>query len=330
MTVKEFKMMKEIKKFGNICTKTQVELKRYLYAVLKNNGYDPICEDGFLYAKGEMPYLVTAHMDTVHKKQCRRYNVFNCKGKHRIQSKDGIGGDDRCGVYMIVRMVLDGYRPSILFCEDEEIGSIGAGKFCKTDYIDNLNVHYMIELDRANANDAVFYDCDNKEFTNYILENSGYKEAIGSWSDICELSEESRIASVNFSCGYYNAHTTDEYVIFEEMQNTLMMVEKLLRLECDDFEYVPAVRYSKGYYKNGDSWYEEYFDCLYGTKNKKKSAIAGMEIMYNAYLANSNNEYYPTEEIEWVTGESEMECFGEFFTRHPDVCFNDVLDWYAM
>ena len=316
--------LKEIKRFGDICIKTQKELKRYLYSVLSSNGYKPVCEDGFIYAKGELPYLVTAHMDTVHKKQCDRYSVHMHKGKHRIQSKDGIGGDDRCGIYMIVRMVLDGYRPSILFCEDEEIGSIGAGKFCKTDYINNLGVHYMIELDRANSRDAVFYDCDNKEFTDYILTNSGYEEAIGSWSDICELSEASGIASVNFSCGYYKAHTPQEYVIFEEMQNTLKMVEELLRLECEDFEYIPAVHYATRLYKSGDEWYEEYFRCLYGDKKKE---ITGMEIVYNNYKA-VNNTYYPEEDVEWVGGTSERECFGEFFMLHPNTCFSDVLDWY--
>ena len=322
------KLIKEIKRFGDICLKTQPELKRYLCSVLLSNGYKPVIEDGFVYAKGELPYLVTAHMDTVHKKQCDRYSIHRHKGNHRIQSKDGIGGDDRCGIYMIVRMVLDGYRPSILFCEDEEIGSIGAGKFCQTDYINKLDVHYMIELDRANSKDAVFYDCDNKKFTDYILTNSGYSEAIGSWSDICELSEASGIASVNFSCGYYKAHTVQEYVIFEEMQNTLKMVEKLLRLECEDFEFIPALRYS-GLYKSRNSWYEDYLGYSYASYNKKKKEMTGMEIMYTEYHA-VGDTYCPEEEVEWITGESEKECFGEFFMRHPDTCFSDILDWYTV
>ena len=316
---------REIERFGKICMKTQVDLKGYLQSFLASNGYKVIVGDGYVYAKGTLPYLVTAHMDTVHKVQCERYTIHKYKGKHRIQSPVGIGGGDRCGIYMIVRMVLDGYRPSILFCEDEEIGSIGAGKFCKTKYIDNLDVHYMIELDRANSRDAVFYDCDNKEFTNYILTNSGYEEANGSWSDICELSEASGIASVNFSCGYYKAHTVQEYVIFEEMQNTLKMVEKLLRLECDDFEFIPAVRYN-GFYRSGSEWYEEYLGYSY---NKGKKDITGMEIMYTEYHA-VGDTYTPEEEVEWVTGDSERECFGEFFMRHPDTCFSDILDWYTV
>ena len=327
-----FETTKEIKKFGNICMKTQKELKRYLYSVLSNAGYKPICQDGFLYAKGELPYLVTAHMDTVHKVQCNRYSVHRFKGMHRIQSKDGIGGDDRCGIYMILQMISDGYKPSILFCEDEEIGCIGSGKFCKTEYINDLiEMKYLIELDRANDKDAVFYDCDNPEFTDFIIKTTGYKEALGSFTDIVELSEASGVASVNFSCGYYKAHTTQEYVVFEEMVNTIKIVEKLLRTECEQFEFIPC----KYTYKSGQDWYSYYYDDWYGysdytpsISNKKKKDMCGMEILYNEYSANKKGEYYPQEMSEWVPGESEVECLGNFFMNHPYVCFNDILDWY--
>ena len=327
-----FDMIKEIKKFGEICMKTQKELKRYLYSVLLSNGYKPICEDGFLYAEGELPYLVTAHMDTVHKVQCDRYSIHKFKGMHRVQSKDGIGGDDRCGVYMILRMVRDGYKPSILFCEDEEIGSVGAGKFCKTQYLnDLLNMKYLIELDRANENDAVFYDCDNPEFTKFITETTGYKEAMGSFSDIVELSEASGVASVNFSCGYYRAHTTQEYVMFEEMENTIKVVEKLLRTECEQFEFIPR-KYSgyswySNYYSKDDDWYN-YANYMPTISSKNKKNIYGMEVLYNEYRLLENGEYRSTEAQDWVEGESEMECLGSFFMTHPDICFGDVIDWY--
>lgn len=320
--------MKEIKRFGDICMKTQTELKRYLYSVLQSNGYKPICQDGFLYAKGTLPYLVTAHMDTVHEKQCKKYSIHKYKGKTRIQSKDGIGGDDRCGIWMIVRMILDGYKPSILFCEDEESGGIGSKKFCKTEYIKDLSeMKYLIELDRANEKDAVFYDCDNKEFTKFIEDNTGFVEEWGSFSDISHLCPECGIAGVNLSCGYYKAHSTSEYVMFEEMQNTLKVVEKLLRLESEQFEYIPApVRYRNNYYV-ADNWYDSW--GYYGTSNKKKKEMTGMEIMYQSYLLKGES-YYPEEEVDWVTGESEVECFGQFFMLHPDTCFSDVLDWYPV
>ena len=325
MRTKEKEREKEMVRFGNICMKTQPELKRYLYSVLASSGYKPISMDGFLYAKGDLPYLVTAHMDTVHKVQCDRYSIHKYKGKHRIQSKDGIGGDDRCGVWMIVRMVLDGYRPSILFCEDEEIGSIGASKFCRTPYVNDLeDMRYLIELDRANENDAVFYDCDNPEFTEFIIKTTGYVENMGSFSDIVELSDNCGIASVNLSCGYYKAHTTSEYVIFEEMENTLKVVEKLLRTECKQFKFIRK-EYSNWY---DDDWYGyNYYGSLYG-KNKKIEN--GMEILFNKYLRGGDGSYIAQEDSYWATGKSELECLGDFFVNNADVCFGDIIDYYTM
>lgn len=323
-----FDKMKEVKKFGDICLKTQKELKRYLYSFLLSNGYKPVSQDGFVYAKGELPYLVTAHMDTVHKVQCEQYSIHRYKENLWIQSKDGIGGDDRCGIYMILKMIRDGYKPSILFCEDEEIGCIGSGKFCKSEYINDLmELNYLIELDRANRDDAVFYDCDNPEFTKFITETTGYTEAMGSFTDIVELSEASGVASVNFSCGYYKAHTTKEHVIFEEMLNTIRVVEKLLRTECEQFEFVPRKYASNKSWYCYDNWYDyaNYKPVISSNKNKD---MFGMEILYSTYEV-ENCEYVATEKQEWIDGSSEEECFGKFFMTHTDVCFGDILDWYA-
>ena len=52
-----------------------------------------------------------------------------------------------------------------------------------------------------------------------------------------------------------------------------------------------------------------------------------MEIVYNEYVK-QNGEYVPTEMQDWVDGETQGECFGNFFMTHPDICFGDVLDWY--
>ena len=58
-----------MKRFKKICRKTQKQLIPYLVYCLKYNGYDEVIkQDGFIYAKGEIPILLTAHMDTVHEK----------------------------------------------------------------------------------------------------------------------------------------------------------------------------------------------------------------------------------------------------------------------
>ena len=45
--------------------KSQEQLKNDLYDHLKYLEMDPLYEDGFIYAKGKIPVLLVAHMDTV-------------------------------------------------------------------------------------------------------------------------------------------------------------------------------------------------------------------------------------------------------------------------
>jgi hypothetical protein len=115
-------------------------------------------------------------------------------GGDKISSPQGIGGDDRCGVYMIMQIVKD-YNCSVLFTEDEEIGCIGANKFVKAlrkKEIEIAKVNYMIELDRKGANDAVFYECDNPEFERFILQDDDWELKYGSYTDIVELEPEKK------------------------------------------------------------------------------------------------------------------------------------------
>ena len=48
-------------------------------------------------------------------------------------SPQGIGGDDRCGVWMILQ-ILRTANCHVLFCEDEEVGCVGAKKFTKRSF----------------------------------------------------------------------------------------------------------------------------------------------------------------------------------------------------
>ena len=52
--------------FEEILRMRQKELKHYLSGYLKKAGYSVINKKGFLYAKGEVPVLLVAHLDTVH------------------------------------------------------------------------------------------------------------------------------------------------------------------------------------------------------------------------------------------------------------------------
>ena len=322
---------KHYKMFKKICRLTQSKLKTYLEMRL-DAYYDTVYTgDGYIYAKGTNSNVVlTAHMDTVNEPQGRIctdiYEYYDKKNKrHILSSPQGIGGDDRCGIYAILDVLaMTDIRPTIIFCEDEESGGVGSDKFCRTKFIKEVtdNASFMIEIDRANANDAVFYEEDNAEFQKYVMDITGNKEAYGSFSDICNLSEESGVSSFNISCGYYNAHTTDEYVVMEELEACIQKVIKLLKANQEDgkkFKYEPYV-----YYKNSYGYdYGFGYSYNYGKRYGVSSAYGTNEVAVEFIFYRSDKQ-----ESAVVYGDTFEECVGTFLMDNPDLCWGNVYDYH--
>ena len=234
-------------KLERICYMTQPQLKEFLKSELKDK--EMVSEDGFLYVKGSLPILLVAHMDTVHKDIPTEMIYAN----GTLSSPMGIGADDRAGIYMILE-ILKYHNCSVLFCEDEEIGCQGSIKFCKSQLANELKgkFNYLIELDRMNGKDAVFYECDNPEFEEFITKEY-WKTASGSYTDIVELSPILEAASVNFSCGYYKQHTKDEYLVIQEMKRNIKEVVKLIDrtdMEKDKYEFIEKHGWGYGSFRD--------------------------------------------------------------------------------
>ena len=321
-----------MKTFEDICRMTQQGVKGYMHSYLVECGYSPTSENGFLYAKGDIPVLLVAHMDTVHKEQCKDINNNNGK----LSSPQGIGGDDRCGVYIIMNVVKE-LHCSVLLCEDEERECIGAHKFVKTDYIKNLGVNYMIEFDRKGNNDAVFYSCANEDFIDFVEDATNFKFATGSVSDISVLMPEANLSAVNLSCGYYNAHTLNEYVIYDEMMDTIEVAKALIKEKCDEpFVYVrKTYSYSNSYanfnnyhakiYPAVGDYYGSFFDEPGPYEREDLAAIAKddkqLELEVIIYAESLN------EEALYANGNTKAECWMNLFMDNPSLCFNDIVDY---
>lgn len=321
--------------FVNICKMTQKTLKRYLIRELKKyykkeNIYP---RDGFVFVKGEIPVMVTAHMDTVHTEVIKDYYEWTEEQKdetkgttynvHVLSSPQGIGGDDRCGIWMILQILECGYRPFIIFNEDEEIGCVGANKFIKET---NKKLHdmckevkFIIELDRKGKHDLVFYDCDNDDFTKWCEETTGWKEAYGTCSDISYIAPELGCAAVNLSCGYYDEHKTWHTVKIEEMFNTLSTAIKMIEASetVERFEYVESYYSRWGSYRNSyDYDYDDYSD-----KDSDKYGTCVVDFEYWAYDSKMNDW---TAEFATIRGWRHSECYEKFFKNHPNTCYADI------
>ena len=219
---------------------TQKQLFKRLCKKFK--GKTLISKGNFILVKGVAPVMLVAHLDTVHEQSVR--DICLSADKNILMSPQGIGGDDRCGVFALVKIhQLSKIKPWLLFT-----GGLGAKKFCFAHQQHQLpndldNLKFLIELDRKGKNDAVFYNCDNPDFEKYIA-GKGFKTAQGSFSDISVIAPELRVAAVNLSSGYYNAHTLHEYINRAELDDTICKVVDIISdvPHLPRFEYVECIQ----------------------------------------------------------------------------------------
>lgn len=179
----------------------QAELQKY-YKTVKTNKVK-----SFLIAKGEIPVFLIAHLDTVYPSPREIMTIYYDQEQEVMWSPDGLGTDDRAGVTMIMWMLKNtNYRPYILFTTEEETNLYGA--YCAAEL--DISPNFVIELDRQGRGESVYYNCNNKEFEEYI-NSFGFHTCKGSYTDISVLCPSWKCAGVNLSVGYYDEHTYCEY-----------------------------------------------------------------------------------------------------------------------
>lgn len=256
---------KDYKLLERLMLMKQTQVRHFLADFVQDYYTEYIIDTQYIVAKGDIPVGLVAHMDTVWETDLK-HEVFYDMRKNVMLNLDGGGYDDKVGIFLIMKLVQEGFRPHVIFTTDEECGCVGASALA-TKYPEYPfgNLSYLIQLDRRHENDCVFYDCDNPEFEQYI-ESFGFRTAYGSFTDICELCPSWGMAGVNLSVGYLNEHTSSEKLYVDQMFHTLNRVKMILsESEFPAFEYIPMV-YSGYYYKTygyGDYYAWQYGDAYY-------------------------------------------------------------------
>ena len=294
----------DIKEFKKIIQMDQATLKEYLDLYLQEEGYWTVNKKGFLYAEGNIPVLLVAHLDTVHNEKAEI--ICFSEDMRYVMSPQGIGGDDRCGVYMILQLIRD-FKCHILFCEDEECGGRGANTFTASKIKPEVN--YIVEMDRRGSNDAVFYRCDNPEFTDFVL-GFGFQENHGSFSDISVIAPYLNTAAVNISAGYHNEHRTHEYIDMLAVENNIRRIGEMIMADSEHFEYVKRTHDDRQLSMFGDwGWVPMGFSIPDSTGKRKALMMLpnechlitnGCEIEGGSryYLDRENNVYIYLSEID--------------------------------
>ena len=230
----------ELRTFEKMFSLTQDGLLKLCKAVLKKKYKTVFATKDYILAIGSDPVALVAHLDTVFSHPPTE--IFYDRVKNVMWSPDGLGADDRAGVYSILQILKTDLRPTVIFTTDEEYGGIGADVLSQTfPECPIPDLKYIIELDRRGGNDCVFYDCDSPQFEEYV-ENYGFTYAYGSFSDISIICPDWGVAGVNLSIGYQNEHSVSETLNLTHMFNTIKRVKQMIRdsHQAPYFKYIPS------------------------------------------------------------------------------------------
>ena len=164
----------------------------------------------------------------------------------------------------------------------------------------------------------MFYDCDNKEFVEFIQSTGYFEEGFGTFTDICIIAPALDCSAVNLSSGYYKEHSKSEYINLAELNETIKQTKEIIKMDCQRFEWVEKKFDWKRYWKY-DDWYDYYGDDCgdvysYYEKDKLYEFIYGKK----------------GEKCEEIIATSEDEAIGIFLRENPDICFNDIYAYYEV
>jgi di/tripeptidase len=205
--------------------------------------------DNYLWIKGNSNIALTAHVDVVSDYQpYHAYDYFlgdyqtdlfeddlnlsSEPSQKEIKIERGIvtayrdgkrailGGDDRCGIFAIDKMLFEVYKgnieaPHVLLFNGEECGGIGVDKFVSTKP-DLSSIDLILAIDCAYTNEFVWYG-DNRTADRWVQSFGWKNHGMGSFSDIAIIDEYVDIPSVNLGAGYFNQHSHSEYIDLEVM-----------------------------------------------------------------------------------------------------------------
>ena len=222
----------------------------------------------YIFAKGTKPEIcLVAHLDTV-AEQHKPIPVINEGVVYTNNTKGCLGADDRAGAYGILRIIKNGHRPSILFTTGEETGCIGVRQF-NTDQKDSdllKDTRLFIEMDRKGFKDCIDYSNRNPDEVTEYFKQFGFEGGSGSVSDVKWLTKQFEIPHANLSIGYYNQHSHEETLNLEEMENTILQVENMVKNPIKErYKLKPEKIYTppkslNSYTQNGFGYARSYLD----------------------------------------------------------------------
>lgn len=270
--------LNKFKELLSVPSKTYQEDKMVNYLLDKLSqveGIEVVCDDhkNIYVTKGtlgddEFYPMFISHTDTVHNlvdeiivkeeylprpytfgKNFGDEKVLCLKAYDNDGNPTGIGGDDKCGIFICLELLNKLDKIKIAFFVSEETGCHGS-KMVNLDFL--KDVGYCVQYD-APGDHLISQSCwgtvlfdENGEFfkKSYqaISEGFGNEMLVQShpYTDIMIMKQKSDLSCINMSCGYYNMHTSNEFVSISDVERAIIagknMVDKL-GLNKYEFKY---------------------------------------------------------------------------------------------
>jgi len=211
---------------------------------------------------------IISHLDQVHK-YAQNKTIFQ-NGDYLLAfdgpRQIGTGGDDLVGVFMCLQLLEDYNFLKVVFFVAEEIGCIGSSA-CDLSYFDDCM--FIGQADRKNNSDFINYSNGvqlfGEEFSTFVapvLKDYNYKECVGIATDAGCLSKRNvGIACFNISCGYYNPHTSTEYVSIKDVTNCYNVICDIISNSDKRFLFTrPTVTYGSKPTESKSELYEALYE----------------------------------------------------------------------
>jgi hypothetical protein len=215
--------------------------------------------------KGNPRVCLVAHIDTVFARPPR---MVLHDSRHGVYwSPDGLGADDRAGVYAC-NLLRQHTGCMVLLTDGEERGGIGAHEACQAYPECFNNIRLFVEIDRRGRAEMVFYAGEPPEFRRFIG-GFGFHERNGSFSDISVLVPNFGIPGVNLSVGYYGQHSTSEYLVTKHLYETITKTIKILEVDYANKKWdLPVYPEFGGNYDAGNV-------SIYNRRCRKSQKVVG-------------------------------------------------------
>lgn len=251
--------MKLLKKLYEISSPSRNEqvMCKFINSLLKGMNID-FTEDkvGNIYAtKGESDTYpcIVCHTDEVHKVRSVGYKVVRHNDlmfavNERTMEFEGIGADDKNGIWVCLKALSEFDVIKCAFFVSEEVGCIGSSN-AEMEFFDDCR--FVLQCDRKGNKDFIINAsgtelCSHEFIEACKIHEFGYETEKGLMTDVMTLKEQGlSVSACNISCGYYNPHTDNEMTCISDLLNCYELIKSIIERCTDVYPHEPVLFYNK-------------------------------------------------------------------------------------